>query len=1538
MKKLISTILSAVMLVSAAPGYIAFAEEQPITIDSITVDMPDKTARVEGTVNEGVGARTVTLRVLEKGTELSAITKEDIQNIAQTETDRNGKFTYEFEMNFDGVTDIAKNFDVYATNGITGDTCSDSFSTIIYNNLFENAVVMYKDNLNVIKYGERAVLNSAPYVENGKAYLNASEVNKLFGTNLSGVVDLTNFGNYSVYYDDGVLAVSKKEIAANVGALYRDFGIYVSTDGDDTNNGRFESPVKTLDRALELAENFKGFDGAHIYIKDGNYNFGHSVEIENKKNITIENYAGGNVSVNGKIKLAKENFQKTTDESILSRVGEKAKGNLYSLDLSNYISGDLKKPADSQDSYYKLYADGNRQTLARYPDAEYSIAREVESTGTFTFPENERISQWNTKDAYVVLFNDTYTIYKRAITSFNDGAFTVKQWSPKNKLCAAVNILEELTVPGEWYIDSDTKMLYYYPERGLANIELTTGDYNIINISGSENITVKGIKVGKANGTGINATNSDGIVIDNVKLHNLGIRGVTITDSANCTVKNSTIFDTNNGGVYLSGGDIPSLTPGNNTVENCHIYDFSQEATNEGGVILAGMGNSVKHNVIHDSTSQGVFMKSNSNGMLIENNEIYNVVRGLFDAGAVYGINFLENTGIQIKNNYIHDLSKSYMNWGGIYAIYSDNGSSGITVENNIVSDSLSAGLVGGGRDNTWNNNLFIDSNVGAYDTRMTIGGWIRGHDTFETASFKRLMKNPEYDVEKWKAAYPFWDGLLKDLAKEKAYLDSKTTDENGSVSYDESIKFDAGLPWNVTITNNLTIADKKSFNMNPVGVWWNPKTAGYNTTYKNNVSVMGKMYQDASVSGEKAHNGEKAMKYEIKQSANTAIKKQLGSNAKPGEIYKISAWIYADKVADTAKVKISTDNNPTNLTHYRDFPFTVEGNGEVNIPAGEWVQIYCYWVSNDNNNSAVISFPQCSVGDIFYIDDVKAEKVMYSEQMLPTPSLNDIYTATTYKYESAKLDLSETKSVLKTGDETEIKASVITAETTDNDGDGIISGDELKFNAQTVQIDSAVSDNTAAAEIVGGKIKAVASGNAKITVNDVNGNTASMYVTVVSDNESVYGFNGTDGYVKDNDPIYNGEVLRPYSESSKQTDITAQPGMTFSYKYFDSGLLSNNNNGSVSAGFQFGNDRRAITISDRWIPGQYEITNTGGRRKRYAGWHQVTGMLDDSGKLTWYHDGVKLCTVAVTNGEKISIVASMPVNGLPTYIKEVYMTIPESGKDFIPETAQSYVLDDFESDNLLWTTDQIDKLQKIYADNKGESTDVFKSWFEDFDNRNFEQTAELFKYMPQFQRIEFASIGNSAADYDTELEMPVERLAKVNAADKTVQLIWSSISGASAYRVEISRTANMRDIVYKNRLDTNTDTAWIPESGTYYYTVTAMNLSKNYKAEQKSNVYSFTVSGGVSFDKYIESEANGKKAVSFIFNSDKAQLAGKAILAEKDKNGKLINTVIGDIPAAVDGKITISGECENANILECYLWNGVESMVPYCAKATYNK
>lgn len=1538
MKKIICALMSMIMLMSVVPGYVAFADEQPITIDGITVDLPSGTAKVDGSVAEGSGERTVTLRVLEQGTSLSQIAKENIQNIAQIATDRNGKYSYLFEINFNDIQDIAKSFDVYATNAITGKTCAESFTAINYDQLFENSIVMYENNKNAICYGERTVLESAPYIRDGKAYINSSFVNEKFGTSLSGDVDLSAIADNHVNINDGVITLSKKKIAANVGSLYKDFGIYVSAnDGDDSNSGRFESPVKTLDKALGLAENFAGYDGTHIYIKSGSYTEGRTIEIKNKKNVTIESYAGENVSFNGKIKLPQEGFVKADNADILSRVGENAKNKIYCFNLSKYLSGDLLSAKNSPDSYYRLYANGSRQTLARYPDAEYAIARGVENTDMCTFPENERISAWDTSDAYAVLFNDTYTVYKRKITRFDNGGFTIEQWSPKNKLAAAVNILEELTVPGEWYIDRNTKMLYYYPERGLSNIELSVENYNVFSIANSENVTIKNITVEMTNKSGVVITDSNGAVIDNVKLNALGNLGVYIARSKNCVVKNCEISDINNGGVDMSGGDIPSLTPGNNIVENCHIYDYSKEATNSAGVTLSGMGNIVRNNVIHDSTSQGVLFRHESNGMLVENNEIYNVVRGLFDAGAVYGINLLENTGITIKNNYIHDLTKSYMNWGGIYAIYEDNGSSGITVDGNIVSDSLSAGLVGGGRDNTWNNNLFIDCNVGTYDTRMQLGGWIRGNENLKLS----VINKPGYDEEKWKSTYSFWDGLLKDIAKEKEYLDTKHTDENGNEVYDETKHFDAGLPWNVTITNNLTIADKKSFYMNPIGLWWNPKTTDYNLTYENNLSVMGKTFQQQTLSTGKAHKGNNSMKYEITQATNTAIKKEFGSNAKPGEIYKVSAWIYAEKVNDAAKVKISTDKNPRSQSYYADFPYNIEGNGEVSIPEGEWIQVYCYWVSNDNGNSAVISFPKCSVGDVFYIDDIEVEKVMYSDMMLPSPNLNDIYTDTEYKCEPKALDLSETKTVLRVGEETPVKASNITAVTTDEDGNGKISGNELKLSAVSANVASVTSDNETVAKIEDGKIKALSGGIAKITVTDDNGKTASASVVVSENGGSVYNFAQGTGLVKDSDPVYGGETMRGYSINQNDSGITVRDGVRTGFKIYDSGLQKNDNNGYLRFGFKFGSELRDYNVQDKWFGGMFQI-NGNHRTTRTAGWHQFTADFSENadGKIvmTWYYDGKEFFkeTDTVKTGDKIYITSGGNSGSLPYYAKEVYVVTPESGKDNPTQIAESYVLDNFEDGTLSWTTDQIDKLDQIFEGNTGSATDEFTTWFKNLDERDLTQTDSLFKAMPQFKPIEFAKIGNTALS--VELDAPVERLARVNTSDKTVELIWNNVSGASAYYLEISRNPEMTDIVYKNRLDTNTDTAWIPESGTYYYRITAMYLSKNCKDRAVSDTYSFTVSDGISLDSCSATEADGRMTVSFVYNSGKNALEGKAILAEKDKMGKLIGTTLSDIPSADDGKITISGECTSGNVLECYLWNSIESMVPYCAKAIYDK
>mgnify|MGYP004597135669 FL=1 len=169
---------------------------------------------------------------------------------------------------------------------------------------------------------------------------------------------------------------------------------------------------------------------------------------------------------------------------------------------------------------------------------------------------------------------------------------------------------------------------------------------------------------------------------------------------------------------------------------------------------------------------------------------------------------------------------------------------------------------------------------------------------------------------------------------------------------------------------------------------------------------------------------------------------------------------------------------------------------------------------------------------------------------------------------------------------------------------------------------------------------------------------------------------------------------------------------------------------------------------------------------------------------------------------------------------------------------------------------------------------------------------------------------------------------------DKTVTFIWNNVSGASSYRLVISKTEDMSQIVYKNTLDTNTDKVWLPETGEYYCTVTAVNLSKNYRCETVSEKYCLSIDGSVKFNRTEIVPGDAKRYVSFIYDCDGA-LAGKVILAQKDSSGKLISTAVSDIPKPVGGQITISGYCDDGNTLECYLWNGINGMKPYCSKVS---
>lgn len=566
--------------------------------------------------------------------------------------------------------------------------------------------------------------------------------------------------------------------------------LFVSPDGNDSNKGSFVKPFKTLNKAIRAVSGTQ--KPTTIYLREGTHKIADTVSMTSAmKNITIKPYENEKAVISTGYTFKGSVFSKVSDsitESItdaaarakvfcvsLADLGISEDGNLY-----DYYNSDIETVMPT------LSQDGKDMPVAAYPDSGYlSIGANTgggaNANASFNIKGGIlRAENWKSGN----IFADGYPEIQWRDSRFavnisrsgNDYIFTQKNKSfdltPKSgERIRFINLPEEISVPGEWYLDNETRKLYIYPYAGFndntvisftPNIKRNVG--NIFSINGAENITFEGITFDHIGTDLFNVQNSSCV----------SIKKCTFTDilgevlrSKNCSeflIEENVIKNVSGSGFRVDGGNSEKLIKANNIITNNEIYDYAKDRrTYAPAIAVSGCGNTVSHNKIYNAPHMAI----NIGGIdfTVEYNDISNVCNDTADAGAIYGGQYIHFVNNKIRYNYFHNIKNRTGLGYDVVTVYFDDLWSSCDVYSNIFYDVERGGLIGGGRSNSFRNNIFISCGESVLVDS-------RGENTasFEdTRAYTNLIYSP-YRSELWKKEFPEVYNILNDDPKLPKY------------------------------------------------------------------------------------------------------------------------------------------------------------------------------------------------------------------------------------------------------------------------------------------------------------------------------------------------------------------------------------------------------------------------------------------------------------------------------------------------------------------------------------------------------------------------------------------------------------------------------------------------------------------------------------------------------------------------------------------------------------------------------------------------
>ena len=557
--------------------------------------------------------------------------------------------------------------------------------------------------------------------------------------------------------------------------------IFVSAVGDDSGDGSEEEPLRTLEKAIDVANEMREDSDKliEILLREGTYSVTNTIKIINSQKddtlLKISAYQDEKVTINAGVDIPLSAMSIAESDFTNAIIDKPNAGSVLQYNLKDAQIEDLGEISlrghlisDEKEAQAELSLNGEVQKLAGWPNGEYTGLIKPTDSNEYgkrtksgiangcSFQVNyDRPSQWSKPEQAWLsgTIGPNYEFDYYPVSRFDSeekrvylsrGALEKYYTEPYYRF---ENVPEELDEPGEYYIDRQSGMLYFYPPEdapkdSVLTITMSTPTLDVsgkapnsmFRIENSKNIVFENLIFKGGRGSAITGKNNSNIQFINCEINSFGENGIRFDASTDIKISDCKIHDVGQDGIlFVSCGNYKTLSPSNIVVSNNDIYNFARlERSYKTGIDFGYrcVGATAANNHIHNGPHAGMIFYGVNND--IYGNEFDNLVTEFSDMDALYcnNSNYPWERGNKIHNNYFHDIGKSSMNGRhqiNVRAIRTDNRGCGLNIYENLFYNIGDGGNGNGnngigaitaeGTRNRIFNNLFVDCNEAYFNT-----------------------------------------------------------------------------------------------------------------------------------------------------------------------------------------------------------------------------------------------------------------------------------------------------------------------------------------------------------------------------------------------------------------------------------------------------------------------------------------------------------------------------------------------------------------------------------------------------------------------------------------------------------------------------------------------------------------------------------------------------------------------------------------------------------------------------------------------------